>query len=123
MSVPSVIGYPYIQAGVVSTTDCLSPNLVCLLPPYLRYTKVVRQMSHIREILPPPDLSYPPDELGLGPQHLSRETGRTQLENNRFINPLVPEKERAAFLIIVDRLIPQKNDHSMCAMCGYVLNP
>ena len=79
-------------------------------------------MSHILEILPPPDLSYPPDELDRGPPNLLHETGRTQFENDRFINPLVPEKEHTAFLVIVDRLIQEKDDHHVCAMCGYVRN-
>jgi hypothetical protein len=80
-------------------------------------------MSHILEILPPPDLSYPPDKPDLDPPNLTRETGETRLENDRFINPLVPEKERAAFLIIVDRLIPEQDDHRVCIVCGYVRNP
>ena len=80
-------------------------------------------MSRILEVLPPPDLSYPPDELDLDPLNLTRETGGTRLENDRLINPLVPERERAAFFIIVDRLISEQDGHRVCTVCGYVQNP
>jgi hypothetical protein len=81
-------------------------------------------MSHILEILPPPDLFYPPDELDLNRSSLTCEAShtRTQLaEDNQPTKPQASD-EASFFLIIVDRFIPEKGGRRVCTVCGYVQN-
>lgn len=80
-------------------------------------------MSHILEVLPPPDLSYPPDELDLDRPVLTWETSymRTQIpEDDPPIEPQDSNGELTTFHAIVDRFIPEKDGHRICIMCRYV---
>jgi hypothetical protein len=82
-------------------------------------------MSHVLEILPPPDLSYPPDELDLNRPALTYEMSHTRtrpMEDNQPTKPQVSD-EMTFFLIIVDRFISERDGRRVCTMCGYVQNP
>ena len=79
-------------------------------------------MSHILDVLPPPVLSYPPDELDLDRPILTWETSyeRTKLQDDLPIDSQNTNRELASFLVIVDRFIPEKGGRRACTMCGYV---
>lgn len=81
-------------------------------------------MAHILEVLPPPDLSYPPEELDMDRPILTWETSymRTRLPEDDDDAPVEPQdlSELASFRVVVNQFVPEKNGCRMCAMCGYV---
>ena len=81
-------------------------------------------MSHLLEILPPPDLSYPPDVLDLDPPIRTFETSyvRTPFVEDDPPAKLQVKDQMTSFLIIVDRFVPARDGRRFCAMCGYVQN-
>ena len=80
-------------------------------------------MSHILDVLPPPDFSYPPDEFDMDQPTLTWETSyeRTKLpEDDPFVKPQDSNGELASFRTIVDRFVPEEDGRRVCTMCGYV---
>lgn len=82
-------------------------------------------MSHAFRILPPPDLSYPPDGPDLDrpvPTHESNYERPQLAEKDKFTEPQVSDQELTSFLTVVGRLIQDKGGRHVCTMCGYVQN-
>ena len=79
-------------------------------------------MTHIIDALPPPDLHYPPIEIGLDRPILTWETSyeRTKLPEGPPTESQDPKGELTPFLAIIDRFIPEKDGRRICAMCRCV---
>ncbi|KAF9653288.1 hypothetical protein BDM02DRAFT_3182829 [Thelephora ganbajun] len=80
-------------------------------------------MSHVLDVLPPPNLCYPPDERDLDRSILTWETSyeRTKLPEDDPTTKLQDlNREMTSFLVIVDRFIPEKDGRRICTMCRYV---
>ena len=80
-------------------------------------------MSHVIDVLPPPDLSYPSDRLE--PDRPIVTWGMSY-ERTKLAEESPPTKsgdssgDLASFLAIVDRFIPKQGSHRVCIMCRYV---
>jgi hypothetical protein len=78
-------------------------------------------MSRVLETLPPPDLSYPPEENDLDRPTSTTETGylATRLSGNAA-KPDGFSDKLTWFFGVVNRLIPENDGVHTCSMCGYV---
>jgi hypothetical protein len=118
---------PTSQEGVTSTTTSSRfTDFARSFPSYVFGALTLKppQMSHILEVLPPPDLSYPPDEFDLDRPILTWEASymRTQItEDNLPTKFQDSNEELTSFLVIVDRFVPEKDGRRICTMCGYTL--
>jgi hypothetical protein len=79
-------------------------------------------MSHILQILPPPELTYPPDESHPDQSILRYETNHVPVERTQPTKPQVADKELSSLMVIVDRLISEKDGRRVCTACWYVQN-
>jgi len=80
-------------------------------------------MSHIFDVLPPPNLYYPPDEPSPDRPTLTWETSHEKPklpEDDPPIKPQDPDGEPTSFRVIIDRFVPEKDGRRVCTMCGYV---
>ena len=78
-------------------------------------------MAHVLEVLPPPDLSYPPAELDVDRPILTWEMSymRMQLPEDDDV-PVEPQDSNklATFRVIINQFVPEKNGCCICVMCG-----
>ncbi|KAF9777828.1 hypothetical protein BJ322DRAFT_1114757 [Thelephora terrestris] len=108
---------PGSPTAITSRSDL--SDFARLLPSHAHlHANIKIQVSHILDVLPPPDLRYPSTEPDSDRPVLTWETSyeRTKLPGDGDLNG-----EHAPFLVLVDRFIPEKEGSRVCTMCGKIM--